>query len=147
MIITDISKLQSICEEVSLEEAPQIISILEQELKKSELNGLPGIGLAAPQVGINKRVAIIRIPQQKFKIDLINLKASDIVGYDRSIFEGEGCLSFPNQYKKTLRFNEVFVKNNQGTPSSFIATRLLAVAIQHEQDHLDGKLFFEHSIK
>ena len=72
MIITDISKLQSICEEVSLEEAPQIISILEQELKKSELNGLPGIGLAAPQVGINKRVAIIRIPQQKFKIDLIN---------------------------------------------------------------------------
>ena len=133
------------CDEVaSIEEAEGIVKILEQELSNSAKSGYPGVGLAANQINIHKRVAIIRLGQD-YVINLANAKISK--KYDPIVFEGEGCLSFPDKLIKSNRFNEIFVENNIFYPHSFVATGLLAVVIQHELDHLDGKTLNDVEIK
>ena len=137
-IITDQNFLKIPCEKVNLEEVPNIIHLLEKSLKNSEIEG---IGLAANQIGIKKRVAIIRM--DKIKIDLVN---ADIVSsYDKILVDGEGCLSVPGRTERTFRFNEIQVKN-EVYPYNFIAVGLLSVAIQHELDHLNGILFIERAL-
>lgn len=141
MILTDPSLLRESCEDVLPEEVQSIKLELETELKKSEKQGLPGLGLAAPQIGIYKKMAIIRINYGLRKIchiDLVNCNIKD--KYDIDIFESEGCLSFPGVYKRTKRFKEIYVVNNMVKPYSFIATGLISVVVQHELDHLIGKL-------
>lgn len=142
MIITDIEKLKIKCEDVLPEEISDLRSKLQEELILSEKRGHPGLGLAAPQIGIYKRMAIIRIPGME-DIDLVNIKS--IKGYDEFLFKGEGCLSFPGKSLNCRRYNEIYISDNMVYPYKFIATGLLAVAIQHEQDHLDGILFTERS--
>lgn len=142
MIITDIEKLKIKCEDVLPEEISDLRSKLQEELILSEKRGHPGLGLAAPQIGIYKRMAIIRIPGIE-DIDLVNIKS--IKGYDEFLFKGEGCLSFPGKSLNCRRYNEIYISDNMVYPYKFIATGLLAVAIQHEQDHLDGILFTERS--
>ena len=137
-IVTDQNFLKIPCEKANLEEVSNIIFQLEKSLKESETEG---IGLAANQIGIKKRVAIIRI--DKIKIDLVN---ADIVkSYDKILIDGEGCLSFPGRTEKTFRYNEIQVKNDV-YPYKFVAVGLLAVAIQHELDHLNGILFIERAL-
>ena len=131
--------LRKKCSKVNLEEVPILISILEKELHQSGLEGKPGIGLAAAQIGISKHVAIIRLPE--YSINLVN--ASIIESYDLGVFNGEGCLSFPDRLENTLRFNQIKIKN-EVEPYEFMAVGLLSVAIQHELDHLNGVLFFDH---
>lgn len=133
MIITDEKLLRTPCEDVSLDEANHIINILELELKSSSEKG---IGLAAPQIGIYKRAAIIRLPSTR-DINLINPKI--INKYDKFIFEGEGCLSFPGKRGRTWRYKEIVVQNDI-EPYKFIATNLLSICIQHEVNHLEGIL-------
>jgi peptide deformylase len=143
IIINNIDSLKKKCEEVSsLEEAELIIKYLEDELNNSAKLGTPGIGLAAPQCGKYKHVAIIRLGN--LSIDLINAKI--IKSYDEIIFDGEGCLSFPDKILKTKRYNEIVVGNNLCYPHTFTATGLLAIAIQHELDHLNGIVFHEREI-
>ena len=137
-IITDQNFLKIPCEKANLEEVSNIILQLEKSLKDSETEG---IGLAANQIGIKKRIAIIRF--NKIEIDLVN---ADIVSsYDKILVDGEGCLSFPGRTEKTFRFNEIHVKN-EVYPYNFIAVGLLSVAIQHELDHLNGILFIERAL-
>ena len=148
MIITTSSKenleiLTKKSEKVDIEEVPNLISLLERELKVSELLGKPGVGLAAPQCGINKHVAIVRFSD--ISINLVNAEITK--KYDPFLFEGEGCLSIPNTRGKTKRFNEIVVSNNLVEPHSFTATGFLAVVIQHEIDHLNGVLFTDHVVK
>lgn len=143
MIITDENKLRVKCEDVLPLEINNIISKLEDELKISSLNGYPGIGLAAPQIGIAKKAAIIRI-NDEFSVNLINPVI--VKKYDLEEFSGEGCLSFPNRYEKTLRYKEIRVINGV-EPKDFIATGLMSVVIQHEIDHLHGKLLPDYAIK
>ena len=89
MIITEVSKLQTICEEVlSVEEGEEIGAQLLKELTKSK----NGIGLAANQIGINKRVCVVNV---KEPLVLINPKIVE-KSEEEFIFP-EGCLSFPNQ--------------------------------------------------
>lgn len=142
MILTDIEKLKHSCSNVEEHEIDDIILSLEKELEQSALYGNPGIGLAAPQIGIYKNAAIIRF--NKFKINLINPKITKSIG--KFIFDGEGCLSFPGKIEKTYRFKEVHVENYI-EPKKFIATGLLAVVISHEIDHLHGILLPDISIK
>ena len=145
MILTNEKLPRAVSEDASLEEAPKIIQLLEQELAASGKRGAPGIGLSAPQIGILKRVAIIRIPKTptsaECHLNLVNIKPEDITGFDKFIFDGEGCLSFPGLQERTWRYQEIYVQNNAVTPHSFILTGLPAVAVQHEQDHLDGITF------
>lgn len=140
MIVTDerlLRKLGIESTDVLPEEVAELRYRLELELKISGENGFPGIGLAAPQIGIAKKMAIIRIPH--FNIDLVNCKIEK--GYDPAFFDNEGCLSFPGILERTLRFQEILVINNLVKPYKFIATGLPAVAIQHELEHLIGKTF------
>lgn len=130
------------CENVLSEEIGSIIDQLEIELKKSENEGFPGIGLAAPQINVAKNAAIIRL--DKFKINLINAKIEK--SYDKAVFEGEGCLSFPGRFEKTNRFQEIYVLNDI-EPYRFTATGLLAVVIQHELDHTNKILLPDVAIK
>lgn len=140
MILTDINLLRTPCVDVSLEEIPDLIKILERELEESANRGLPGVGLAGPQTGIYKNIAIIRL--DNIKINLINAEIEKL--YDPFLMENEGCLSFPGQRVNTNRYREVHIRNYNGR---FIATDFLAVACQHELDHLKGILLPDVAIK
>lgn len=137
MIITDEKLLRIKCDNASLEEVGGIIELLERELILSEKAGRPGIGLAAPQIGIYKNVAIIRI-DEKTKLDLVNCKIAN--KYDQFIFRGEGCLSYPDRLEDTIRYNEVHIIDNLIYPYGLELTGLVSVVAQHELDHLDNRL-------
>lgn len=140
MIITDESLLRIKCEDVLPEEVKSLREKLEQGLKESEELGRPGIGLACPQIGIAKNMAIVRISRGSadFSVDLVNCRISK--GYRKSLFRSEGCLSFPGKFVDTQRYQEIVVIDNLVEPYSFVATGLFAVCIQHELDHLRGVL-------
>jgi peptide deformylase len=141
MIVTDEELLRVKCEDVLPEEVEPLREKLEQGLKESEALGRPGIGLACPQIGIAKNMAIVRIPSRgdlDFNVDLVNCRISK--GYKKVDFKGEGCLSFPGKYVDTRRYKEIVVVDNLVEPFSFVATGLFAVCIQHELDHLRGVL-------
>lgn len=136
MIITDENSLRIKCEPVLSDEFDILREKLETVLEWSKNNGKPGVGLACPQIGIAKNMAIVRV--DSIKIDLVN---SNIVQkYHQCEFPNEGCLSFPNKWVKTRRYKEIVVKNNLVYPNSFIATDFIAIIVQHEWDHLRGVL-------
>ena len=104
----------------------------------------PGIGLAATQVGIDARVAVIDVSEDKDQpLVLINPEIADRGG---SITTEEGCLSIPNVVDKVTRAESVTLRalDRDGAPYELTAEGLLAVCIQHEVDHLDGRLFIDH---
>ncbi len=104
----------------------------------------PGIGLAATQVDVHKRVVVIDVSEDKSKLfAFINPEILDRSG--EQVCE-EGCLSVPGIYEKVTRSERVKVRalDPQGEPFTLEAEGLLAVCIQHEIDHLDGKVFVEH---
>lgn len=140
MIITnDEEKLRLKCEDVLQEEVAELVDLLENELKNSARLGRPGIGLAAPQIGIAKKIAIVRSDNDtKFNINLVNCYIEK--AYDKAIFKDEGCLSFPGLVGDTQRYQEIYVKNNLVYPHSFVANGILAVVCQHELDHINGIL-------
>jgi peptide deformylase len=144
MIITNNEEaLRVKCEDVKEEEIGELRSLLERELAYSAKLGRQGIGLALPQIGIAKKMAIVRI-NDEYKADLVNCRIEK--AYDQAIFRSEGCLSFPGKIEDTMRAQEICVVNNLIYPHSFIATGLMAVVIQHELDHLDGVLMFDRAI-
>jgi peptide deformylase len=128
--------------EVIPEEIGQLIESLEKELEYGNKIGRSGIGLAAPQIGLSRRIAIVRLP--KISLNLVNAEIDK--GFDPAIFEDEACLSFPGRVENTMRFQEVHVSYNSVEPHHFIATGLLAVVVQHEIDHLNSVLFFDHKV-
>ena len=105
----------------------------------------PGIGLAAPQVGITKRLLVVDVSKEEREpVCLINpeiLWSSD----ERSLYD-EGCLSFPDQYAQVERPAGIKVRyvDRDGKPTEMDVDGLLATCIQHEMDHLDGILFVDH---
>jgi peptide deformylase len=104
-----------------------------------------GIGLAAPQVGILKRIAIVDI-QEDNKIVLINPEIIEEEG--KAVME-EGCLSIPGETGDVIRAEKIKVKtlDRDGNEIEFKAEGLEARAIQHEIDHLDGILFIDKVVK
>jgi len=104
----------------------------------------PGIGLAAPQVNIHKRLIVIDISEDKSSpICLVNPQIISAEGHEQM---EEGCLSVPGVYEVVERAERVRVKalDRNGVEQEFDADGLLAVCIQHEIDHLDGKLFVDY---
>ena len=104
----------------------------------------PGIGLAATQVNVHKRVVIIDVSEDRSTLmALINPEILERSG--EQVCE-EGCLSVPGIYEKVARAERVRVRalNAKGEPFELDAEGLLAVCIQHEIDHLDGKVFVEY---
>jgi peptide deformylase len=104
----------------------------------------PGIGLAATQVDVHKRIVVIDISEDKSKLmAFINPEILERSG--EQVCE-EGCLSVPGIYEKVIRSARVRMRalDPQGEPIELETDGLLAVCIQHEIDHLDGKVFVEH---
>ena len=104
-----------------------------------------GVGLAAVQVGILKRIVVIDLYDDKGPIVLIN----PIIIKEKGEQEvEEGCLSFPNQFAKIVRPAEVVAEyiDRDGKRMRVKAKELLAQAISHELDHLEGKLFIDKII-
>lgn len=143
IIINDEAALRVKCDEVLPSEAYDIIQALENELNYSNKIGNHGIGLAAPQIGIAKKAAIIRIGNHK--INLINAIIDK--KYDLKTFEDEGCLSFPSKILKTNRYQEITLINNLEYPYQMILSGLLAVCAAHEIEHYSQILFMDHAIK
>ena len=106
----------------------------------------PGVGLAATQVGIAQRIAVMDCGSEETgpqKIVMVNPEILDPA--DKEEME-EGCLSVPDYKDKVQRFNRLRLKalDARGQPFELEAEGLLAQAIQHEIDHLDGKLYIDY---
>jgi peptide deformylase len=99
-----------------------------------------GVGLAAPQIGIDEQIAIVDIDDESGTIELINPRIIHTSGEQTG---PEGCLSFPNLFGEVTRPNYVKIEafNRKGKKFTLEAEGFLARAIQHEMDHLDGVLF------
>ncbi|HAM36724.1 MAG TPA: peptide deformylase [Elusimicrobia bacterium] len=104
-----------------------------------------GVGLAAPQIGLNVRLSVVDVrPQGKSqRLVLIN---PEIIARAGAVCEEEGCLSLPGVYAKINRYARVRLRalDERGRPYELDADGLLAKAFQHEVDHLDGRLFIDH---
>ena len=145
MIIKDKIKLQEKCSPVSVQEGEEIGVRLLHELRESE----NGIGLAANQIGINKRVCVVNV---KEPLVLINPKIVE-KSKEKFVFP-EGCLSFPDSKIRTMRHQDIVVEaDNHQSRLSFSANSqdindaFECVCVQHEIDHLDGITMFDREFK
>ena len=137
-------RLKVKCEPVAAVDA-SIAKLMDDMLDTMYL--APGIGLAAPQVGVTKRVLVVDVSPKDGPRDPIRMANPEIVwrSDELAVYE-EGCLSLPEQYAeverpKTVRFRYL---DEKGVPREREAEGLLATCIQHEIDHLDGILFVDH---
>jgi len=145
MIIKDKTKLEEKCSPVSVKEGEEIGVRLLHELRESE----NGIGLAANQIGINKRVCVVNV---KEPLVLINPKIVE-KSKEQFVFP-EGCLSFPDSKVKTQRHQDIVVTadNHEGrlsfsANSKDINDAFECVCVQHEIDHLDGITMFDREFR
>ena len=147
MIVKDISQLKEKCVPVSALSYGEGEDIAKRLLKELS-NSKNGIGLAANQIGINKRVCVVNV---KEPLVLINPR---IVEHSEEQFPfPEGCLSFPNKHIRTLRYISIIVEadNHEGklsfsAESDNINDAFECACVQHEIDHLDGITMFERAI-
>jgi len=145
MIIKDKTKLEVKCSPVSVKEGEEIGVRLLHELREAD----NGIGLAANQIGINKRVCVVNV---KEPLVLINPKIVE-KSKEQFIFP-EGCLSFPDSKIKTQRHQDIVVEadNHDGrlsfsANSKDINDAFECVCVQHEIDHLDGITMFDREFR
>ena len=136
----------------ALERTAAPVTAFDAELRKliedmfESMYAAHGVGLAAPQIGISKRIAVIDVTfkeEPAEKIVLINPEIIHKEGHQRS---NEGCLSLPEFREKVARPNRVTVRAQDVHGKTFERTgeELLARAFLHETDHLNGKLFIHH---
>ena len=118
----------------------RILTLLDDMAETLEKAG--GVGLAAPQVGVLRRVVIIDVGDENGLIELIN---PEIISSSGEQTDAEGCLSYPGKFGEVTRPNVVTVRaaDRDGNIREITGEGLLARAICHECDHLDGKMFME----
>jgi len=128
----------------------QPVAVVDQVVRRliddmfETMYAAPGIGLAATQVNVHKRILVIDVSEsRKEPLALINPELIVQEGIEEM---EEGCLSVPGIYDKVTRAQRIRVRalNRDGQPTEMDAEGLLAVCIQHEMDHLDGKLFVDY---
>ncbi len=129
--------LRKKCRKVD-EITPRILTLLDDMADTLYDSG--GVGLAAPQVGVLRRVVVIDTGD-----GLIELINPEICSADGEQTDAEGCLSYPGRYGMVTRPNHVTVRaqNREGKSFEISGDALLARAFCHEIDHLDGKLFMD----
>ncbi len=148
--------LRETCESV-VEVTSDIRDLMEDMVETMRVER--GVGLAAPQVGVGKRVVVLNIPEEpeerddaeqgegerKFNWTLYKLINPEIVYSDGEVKFEEGCLSLPGINADVKRFAEVVVRalDENGRPLELKADGFFAIALQHEIDHLDGVLFID----
>jgi len=107
----------------------------------------PGIGLAAPQVGVAQRVIVLDVAREDEKPAPLRMANPELVWVsDEDVTYNEGCLSLPEHYADVVRPKAIRVRylDHQNEIRELEAEGLLATCIQHEMDHLDGILFVDH---
>jgi peptide deformylase len=126
------------------------VTVFDEGLKRlvadmaETMYAAPGIGLAATQVDVHKQVIVVDVSERRDSlVVLVNPEILEANG--QSDIE-EGCLSVPGIYELVARAERVKVRayDQNGNPFTLEAQGLLAVCIQHEMDHLTGKVFIEH---
>ena len=130
--------LRKVCRPVD-KITPRILTLLDDMAQT--MRAADGVGLAAPQVGVLRRVVVIETEPGKL-IELLNPK---IIAYSGSQEGTEGCLSVPGKYGTVTRPMHVTVRalNRKGESFDITGSELLARAFCHELDHLDGKLYID----
>ena len=107
----------------------------------------PGIGLAAPQVGVLQRVIVADVAKDGEERQLMRMANPEIVWVSEELLAyNEGCLSLPEHYADVERPAEARIRylDHEGKPQEIHAKGLLATCLQHEIDHLEGTLFVDH---
>lgn len=136
-------RLTTVCEPVAAIDAA-LGKLLDDML--DTMYDAPGIGLAAPQVGVLQRFFVIDVAgeDERRPMALINPEITELSA-TRSVYE-EGCLSLPKQFGDVERAEEVVLRyqDRDGETRTLEADGMLARCIQHEVDHLDGILFVDH---
>jgi peptide deformylase len=126
------------------------ILVIDDEIKTLARNLLEtmyegkGIGLSATQANIHKRILVVDVSEEKDSpLILINPKI-EVLNEEEEV-SSEGCLSVPGFFEEVSRPSEINITalNLEGEKFTIVATGLLAVAVQHEMDHLDGKIFVD----
>tara|TARA_A100001037_G_C15091257_1_gene609234 strand:+ start:955 stop:1470 length:516 start_codon:yes stop_codon:yes gene_type:complete len=144
IIIAPDPKLRKKAEAVTAVD-PEIVELMENMLETMYL--APGIGLAAPQIGVSKRVIVLDISKGEGSPDPICMANPKITWCsDETVTYEEGCLSLPKQYDQVTRPAKIRVSflNKKNVQEECEANGLLATCIQHEMDHLTGTLFVDH---
>ena len=105
-----------------------------------------GIGLAAVQIGVNKRVIVADVSEEKKEPFIFINPTIKILNEDEKGGYDEGCLSIPGFYEEVVRPTQVEIsfQNLSGKKEEIIPEGLLGVVVQHETDHLDGKLMVDY---
>lgn len=135
-----------------LEKPAEKVTVFDDELQKllddmfESMYAAHGVGLAAPQIGISKRIAVIDVTFKEdpnAKLVLIN---PEIIHAEGRLTQQEGCLSLPEFREKVTRPLRVTVRAQDAKGNWFEKTGedLLARALQHETDHLNGRLYIHH---
>ncbi|HSH41993.1 MAG TPA: peptide deformylase [Arenicellales bacterium] len=133
-----------------LRQVAEPVEVFDDELRRliddmaETMYQAPGIGLAAIQVNVPKRVVVIDISEERDGLrEFVNPRVVEKQG---SLESEEGCLSVPDVYAPVTRAEQVVVeaRDRNGEPFTLEAEGLLAVCIQHEIDHLDGKVFVDY---
>ena len=136
------SALRRVCRPVDTV-TPRICTLLDDMIET--MRAADGVGLAAPQVGVLRRVVVIETPDEGL-FELINPK---IIAFSGEQESEEGCLSVPGRWGVTRRPMHVTVRamNRKGETFDVTGSGLLAKAFCHEIDHLDGKLYIDCAIR
>tara|TARA_S200000501_G_C20830896_1_gene747181 strand:- start:184 stop:699 length:516 start_codon:yes stop_codon:yes gene_type:complete len=136
------SRLKNVAQKVVSfnKDLSKIVSDMSETMYKA-----PGIGLAATQVNINKEIIVIDISEKRDNL-LVLINPEIIWTSENKKFYEEGCLSIPGIYENVCRPSEIKVKsyNLEGKVFEISADGLLSVCIQHEMDHLVGKVFVDY---
>lgn len=127
------------------------VKVFDRELSKliedmaETMYNAPGIGLAANQVGRSQQVLVIDLQKPDYEQGLIVLINPEMVAAEGEITYEEGCLSVPEFFATVKRYDQVTVRgvDEHQNPLEIQASGLLAIALQHEMDHLNGKLFID----
>lgn len=137
--------------EAVLRQRARAVETIDHELQRliddmiETMYAAPGIGLAAPQVGVSLQVFVVDITSGKDPTALMSFINPEILTSEGQVKEDEGCLSVPGVYGPTPRFDKVRLRgtNRHGEVVEIDGQGLLARALQHETDHLQGRLFFD----
>lgn len=122
---------------------PKLVQLIDDMAET--MYAAPGVGLAAPQVGESLQLFLIDVAGESEPSDLRVFINPEIVAKEGEVTFGEGCLSFPGAQEDIVRAERVTVKalGRDGEPFTLEAEGLLAIAIQHENDHLQGVLMID----
>jgi peptide deformylase len=146
------SKLQILrYPDVRLNKVARPVAAVDERLRQlivdmfETMYGAQGVGLAATQVDVHERVIVIDVSEERDE-PLVLINPEILARSDELIVGDEGCLSVPQIYDKVTRHAQVRVRalDRDGQPREFDAEGMLAVCVQHEMDHLLGKVFVEY---